>query len=119
MSDRHAIPPYSLRMPQELRDRLESVAKGNHRSLNAEIIARLEESLAEPERPSLTTGIRRDALSGEWDRQEISGDAKHELSDQQLWDVITAVLNSVTGHDGRATPPTKGPSPRSKYPRKR
>lgn len=50
MSDRHAIPPYSLRMPQELRDRLESVAKANHRSLNAEILARLESTLAEQNR---------------------------------------------------------------------
>ncbi len=44
MSDRHVLPPYSLRMPAELRDKLESSAKHAKRSLNAEIIARLEES---------------------------------------------------------------------------
>lgn len=46
MSDRHALPPYSLRMPQELREQLDSAAKANRRSLNAEIVARLDESFA-------------------------------------------------------------------------
>ncbi|WP_262925177.1 Arc family DNA-binding protein [Pseudomonas guariconensis] len=46
MSDRHVLPPYSLRMPADLREKLESSAKYAKRSLNAEIIARLEESYA-------------------------------------------------------------------------
>ena len=52
MSDRHALPPYSLRMTAELRAKLEASAAKIKRSLNAEIIARLEESsgLATPER---------------------------------------------------------------------
>lgn len=37
-------PSYPLRMPQELREQLTAVAKANNRSMNAEIVARLEES---------------------------------------------------------------------------
>ncbi|CAE6906818.1 Arc domain-containing protein [Pseudomonas marincola] len=46
MSDRHALPPYSLRMTSELRQLLEESAKKTKRSLNAEIVARLEESFS-------------------------------------------------------------------------
>ena len=38
-------PSYPLRMPQELREQLTAVAKANNRSMNAEIVARLQESL--------------------------------------------------------------------------
>jgi hypothetical protein len=34
----------NFRMPVELRDQLRSASEGNHRSLNAEIVARLEQS---------------------------------------------------------------------------
>lgn len=44
MTDRHVLPPYSLRMPADLREKLEASAKHAKRSLNAEIIARLESS---------------------------------------------------------------------------
>jgi hypothetical protein len=37
--------PYPLRMPEELRARLEDLAKSNRRSLQAEIVALLEEAL--------------------------------------------------------------------------
>jgi hypothetical protein len=38
--------PYPLRMPEELRARLEDIARNNRRSLQAEIIALLEEALS-------------------------------------------------------------------------
>lgn len=38
-------PQFKLRLPQELKARLESVAASSRRSLTAEIIARLEETL--------------------------------------------------------------------------
>lgn len=44
MTDRHVLPPYSLRLPQELRTRLEGAAEVSRRSLNAEMVARLEDS---------------------------------------------------------------------------
>ncbi len=39
------INPFGLRMPQDIRRQIEQAAENNKRSLNAEILARLEESL--------------------------------------------------------------------------
>lgn len=43
-AERHQVAPYPLRMPVELRERLEAAAKVNMRSLNAEILFRLSQS---------------------------------------------------------------------------
>lgn len=54
--------PYSLRLEPETRAKLEAIAKANGRSLNAEIVMRLEASLLnEPPPPDneLETTIRR------------------------------------------------------------
>ncbi|MDG9924999.1 MULTISPECIES: hypothetical protein [unclassified Pseudomonas] len=45
MSDRHAISPYPLRMPPELRAALERASVVAGRSLHAEILAKLEAAL--------------------------------------------------------------------------
>lgn len=45
MSDRHASSSYPLRMPAELRERLEEIAGKNKRSLNAELVERLQATL--------------------------------------------------------------------------
>lgn len=45
MSEKPQPPSYPLRMPGHLRERVEKAAELNKRSLNAEILARLEESL--------------------------------------------------------------------------
>lgn len=39
------IPPFGLRLPPELKEELERLAEQNRRSLNAELIVRLEESV--------------------------------------------------------------------------
>lgn len=39
-------PQFKLRLPQDLKSRLESAASDNRRSVTAEIVARLEESFA-------------------------------------------------------------------------
>lgn len=44
MTDRHQAPSYPLRMPAELRERLEEAATETGRSVNAEIVARLQQS---------------------------------------------------------------------------
>lgn len=40
-------PPFTVRMPEKLRKWLEEQAKKNYRSLNSELVARLEESKKE------------------------------------------------------------------------
>ncbi|WP_104018438.1 Arc family DNA-binding protein [Roseovarius nitratireducens] len=41
-------PPYGLRMPPDLKDRVKAAAKANNRSMNAEIVATLEEKYPAP-----------------------------------------------------------------------
>lgn len=48
MSDRHQAQAYPLRMPDDLKARVAESAKANGRSMNAEIIARLDASFAGP-----------------------------------------------------------------------
>ena len=45
---------YMLRLPGGMRDRIKAAAEGNNRSMNAEIVARLEKSFQPPESLSLT-----------------------------------------------------------------
>lgn len=55
MSEKKQQTAYPLRMPQSLREKLESSSVERKRSLNAEIVARLEQSFAdEPERPAIS-----------------------------------------------------------------
>lgn len=78
MSDRHAVSPYPLRMPAELRASLEASAVEVGRSLHAEILARLEGALVADRRAvpdelvdtillqaSLTLALARDLEGGE------------------------------------------------------
>lgn len=56
-------PQFKLRLPQELRDRIEQAAKESKRSLNAEIVARLELSFAQ--------GQGLEAFSGKLDESSV------------------------------------------------
>ncbi|MDO8698019.1 MAG: hypothetical protein Q7J74_13005 [Pseudomonas sp.] len=47
MRDRHAVSPYPLRMPDDLRAALDAAANEGLRSLHAEVIGRLERTLQE------------------------------------------------------------------------
>lgn len=44
MSDKHTTVQYQLRLPEELRNTIRDSAKEHNRSMNADIVARLEES---------------------------------------------------------------------------
>jgi hypothetical protein len=46
------IPPFGLRMQTDLKRKLEAAARANNRSLNSEIVARLEQSISGTNRPS-------------------------------------------------------------------
>ena len=68
MTDRHSISPYPIRMPSDLRERLEQAAKQGSRSLHAEIIARLESTFTPAEsaveRAARLDQIREKAMPG-------------------------------------------------------
>ena len=50
-----SVPPFGLRMLPDLRQRLEEAAEANERSLNSEIVARLEDSLSEKSEDKLSS----------------------------------------------------------------
>ncbi|WP_324710083.1 Arc family DNA-binding protein [Pseudomonas citronellolis] len=102
-----------FRLPYPLYEQLKEAADANHRSVNAELVARLEASFANA--ASLTTSVNREALSGEPGQPIMDG--QHRLTDLELWHVITEVLDSVTGKERRPATPSKGPKPRRKHPR--
>ncbi|MCK9238177.1 MAG: Arc family DNA-binding protein [Thiopseudomonas sp.] len=52
---------FVVRLPSGMRDRIAEVARNNHRSMNSEIIARMEQSLNQEEGVSLENGLRMDS----------------------------------------------------------
>lgn len=50
-------PQYKLRMSPELKDTIDRLATKNNRSMNAEIVARLEASIAQEEKPQKTMNM--------------------------------------------------------------
>lgn len=55
-SESRELDKYIVRFPDGMRDRIAEAARGNNRSMNAEIVARLEASFAEP--PPLSAAAR-------------------------------------------------------------
>lgn len=51
MSSGHLHPQYNLRWPEELRDKVAASAKKHNRSMNADIVARLEASFSDENSP--------------------------------------------------------------------
>lgn len=47
MSDKHTTVQYQLRLPEELRNTIRESAQTHNRSMNADIVARLEASFAD------------------------------------------------------------------------
>ena len=47
MNDRHKTVQYQLRMPSELREKVRVSAEKNDRSMNSELVLRLEQSFAQ------------------------------------------------------------------------
>lgn len=81
MTDRHSISPYPIRMPSDLRERLEQAAKQGSRSLHAEIIARLEASF----------GRAPGSEAASWAAEEIS----KRITDRDLRFIDTLHLDNV------------------------
>jgi len=52
---------FVVHLPSGMRDRIAEVARNNHRSMNSEIIARMEQSLNQEEGVSLDSGLRMDS----------------------------------------------------------
>ena len=76
---------FLLRMPEELRDRLKESASRSNRSLNAEIVDRLGESLDADERSTLVQGLMARTAT-------IRGDTMVSLRQRRTLVALGAVL---------------------------
>ena len=54
MSSGHLHPQYNLRWPEELKEKIAQSAKKHNRSMNADIVARLEKSFENESYPPIT-----------------------------------------------------------------
>ena len=61
-------PQYKLRLPADLKLRIEAAARENNRSMNAEIIQRLEYSFDAPKIRNMDTGVSRSISDEEYKR---------------------------------------------------
>lgn len=75
MSDQHTTVQYQLRLPQELRDKIKESASTHNRSMNADIVARLEGSF--DTKPELVLASSYQAL---YDEYKINQDLLREIS---------------------------------------
>ena len=78
------IVPYGLRMQPDLKQRIEATARANNRSLNAEIVSRLEASLDMPEP---------EQAKGGWIAQvkDASGAGRMDVIEKRLANLETEV----------------------------
>ena len=63
------VNPFGLRMPPEVKEELEKLAEQNRRSLNAEIVVRLEESIMREKERWLTEENLRRIVGEELDKR--------------------------------------------------
>lgn len=137
MSDKKQQPAYPLRMPSELRADLEALAQHNKRSLNAEIVARLERSVEDLDELGVSDQMRL-SNPGEWysPNPPARGVSKERLirnvetgetvSEAQLTAIISKALDGVLASwaspdvppDNAKEEPNSGPKPRKRYTKK-
>ena len=63
------VNPFGLRMPPEVKEELEKLAEQNRRSLNAEIVVRLEESIRREKERCITEENLRRVVGEELDKR--------------------------------------------------
>lgn len=80
---------FVLRMPDGMREKIAEIARENHRSSNSEIIARLEQSMGEPQAPDIN--------SGELSMQERDLLYRFRLMDGTARNTMHTVAGLITG----------------------
>lgn len=111
-----AIAPFGLRMQPALKAKLEEAAKANARSLNAEIVARLEDSLEEefffgPRDEEFIERQKRfmDLAEAFFESQRVEASGDHPGAPEDK----TAMLRPLLGEPATKPNPTpRGPSAR-------
>ncbi|MDV2486344.1 Arc family DNA-binding protein [Acinetobacter johnsonii] len=65
---KHLGVAYNLRLPQELKDKIAESAKGLNRSMNADIVARLEESFEKDDAAEFDKGFVLQVIESQQDQ---------------------------------------------------
>ena len=68
MSSGHLHPQYNLRWPEELRQKVAQSAKEHNRSMNADIVARLEESFEKDDAAEFDKGFVLQVIESQQDQ---------------------------------------------------
>lgn len=84
MSDQHTTVQYQLRLPEYLRDKVKESANTHNRSMNADIVARLQQSFSDS---SNLTDIERSNYEK----------LKHDI--YIMTNDLTALIRQVTDHN--------------------
>lgn len=106
MTDKHTTVQYQLRLPEGLRDRVKSSAEKKNRSMNADIVARLEQSFlkdfhsANTGFPVLLAAII-DFLprDGRYTEQEASDFSTRLIQHMTNPDFLKSYFNTVSDYD--------------------
>ena len=103
MSENQRDPQYKLRWPEELRDMVSQSAKDNNRSINAEIIYRLEQSFFEEyyKEPMLSEFIKKD--------QPVSGMVANDPRERRRLAKIAAMAVMKALEDDQSEGEKKAP----------
>lgn len=97
MNDRHAISPYPIRMPSDLRQRLDESARQGSRSLHAEIISRLEESFASHRAEPMGMGDLIDTLIEMGRQKGLSVEVSISQDDESVDEATSLPMRMTTG----------------------
>lgn len=96
MTDRHQQKPYPLRMPEDLRAKLEDAANQGSRSLHAEILARLDASLSNNSDSSDLALLATDLAKAKRDSAYAAYVGEQWLVDAVfLWDMLLQTLEKA------------------------
>ena len=112
-----------FRLPYPLYEQLKAAADVNRRSVNAELVARLEESFSTQDRdsaPRSVTGVSKQVLMA--GANALDGDKL--VTRAELWEVIGQAISQAINEQVQVPPdnakpkPNTGPKPRTRYPKK-
>lgn len=105
-----------FRLPYSLYERLKASADANRRSVNAELVARLEETFRDDggeETRRYISGIDKSALLETINEAPVT---RKDLNDA-LMEAVLEVLSELKEGGYKPANPSKGPKPRNRYPK--
>lgn len=106
MSDNQRDPQYKLRWSEELRDKIQSSAKEHNRSINAEIIYRLEKSFEFNDESSLlgVHSVNKALIPTLGRKQPVANNQseRRRLAQLAAWAVMQALENDQSEDDKKA-----------------